>query len=192
VNKTQFVKLAKKELKKYNIKCVFSKKELISESYSGYFDSLNKILAVSRGNWNWFGIFLHEYCHFLQWRDGKGIGDVNSFYDWIQNGAEGEYTQKDFIKARNHELDCEKRVVKLIDKHNLPIDKDEYIQQANFMMLNYNYINSYTKNWEWDFKKGGRWKMHNEMPTELLKVKDCNEKIPRKYLKLIRKYSYAA
>jgi len=95
----------------------------------------------------WISIFTHEYCHFLQWLDKDHIWKK---YDKLDSETLSAATNNKPISkkdleyvincARDLELDCEKRAVKLIKNRKLPIDLDGYIRDANIYIQYYNYI----------------------------------------------------
>jgi len=119
---------------------------------SGFFDDVNKVLAVAMGNDNYLNILAHEFCHFKQWDEQCPI--------WVKAVKSKSYENfwkyiskkkcKDPIKnisiCRDLELDCEKRVVDLIKEHDLPINVKEYIQKANAYVYFYNWMKT-TKRW---------------------------------------------
>lgn len=110
---------------------------------SGFFDSDAKVLAVAMGKPNWFGILVHEYCHFEQWRDrpewwatlyvedGKETLDVlmEVFYEGRELDEDTIY--KYAMTSADVELDCEKRVLAKIAELDLPLDPAEYARAAN-------------------------------------------------------------
>jgi hypothetical protein len=55
------------------ISAEFSIKMSPNESIGGYFDDETKTFSVRTGKDFdiWFPTFIHEYCHFLQWRENK-------------------------------------------------------------------------------------------------------------------------
>ena len=108
----------------------------------------------------WFPIYVHEYCHFTQWRDQipewtdvwvDGLYYDNFLDQWL--GARqlrfAPWKIAKFIQAGiSLEADCERRVIKLIEKRNLPINKMEYAQKANSYVHFYNYIEEYRRWYE--------------------------------------------
>lgn len=101
----------------------------------------------------WVEVFLHEYCHFQQWREGaKAWNDAfiqadDGAYDEVceilgewHNGSCGLTREElhDYCRrTRDLELDCEKRVVELIQREDLNIDWQEYTQRANSYIISY-------------------------------------------------------
>lgn len=106
-------------------------------------------LNVATKSKAWFETFVHEYCHFLQELDkGYNPGDDGMWgeYDeWLSGGK--TLSQKKLKlytdKIRACEVDCEKRVVKLIREYDLPIDEKRYIQEANVYAQFYSLATKY-------------------------------------------------
>jgi hypothetical protein len=120
---------------------------------NGYFvDSPFSRFAVGAGKDEdlWFPIFIHEYCHFTQWRDkipewSKLWKDGIYYDDFLDRWTGGEKFSDeiidDFIDAGIAiESDCECRVVELLKQNVLGIDPKEYAQRANAYVHFYNYI----------------------------------------------------
>jgi len=128
-------------------------------SVSGWFsesDSLEFACAVGKSQKNWIQTFVHEYCHFQQWKEKESTytrwddeTDLLVKYDEWLEGRE-ELTKKELIKATRViqacELNCEKRSVKMIKEWDLPINIDDYIKKANCYIYFYNAVSKY-RNW---------------------------------------------
>ena len=156
---SSFIAYTKKELNKHKVTLRLSntnKMKLHTSIFcSGFFDSENNILACATKKplKKWLCVYVHEYGHFLQWKENSIYFDEenkeNERYmtsdgiidDWI--GGKN-YSQETIIKAirssQECELDCEKKAAKLIKKFDLPIDVGEYIQRANSYVSFYNYV----------------------------------------------------
>lgn len=97
---------------------------------------------------DWLGVFVHEYAHFKQWRNGAAI-----WHDEEANKAYTDYfcynyktTKKRQIIVQSLEQDCEKRAVKIMRDFDLPINIDKYIQLSNVYIW---YYNAVTKKKSW-------------------------------------------
>jgi hypothetical protein len=106
---------------------------------AGWFDSSKKELMVCAKHPDFFIVFVHEFCHFLQWRDdrkwwNKRMKGYCKFTDWLALKRKKNEGRED---CQLVELDCEKRAVKLIRKLHLPVDIKTYIQKANSYLLFY-------------------------------------------------------
>jgi len=89
-----------------------------------------------------YGVFIHEFCHFRQWKDKIPLWDDARtanviFDDWIQGKTEF-CTEEEVRIVQRLELDCDKRVLDMITEYDLPIDKDQYIKDSNGYILSYN------------------------------------------------------
>jgi len=122
---------------------------------AGYFDEDKKLreLAVgcAKAQRDWFPIFVHEYCHFLQWVeknplyfaviDDKEMGDA--LWNFI-NRKELKTPKSLVVESARAwqalELDCEKKAVELIEEFDLSIDVADYIQSANIYILFYSIL----------------------------------------------------
>lgn len=128
---------------------------------NGYFDDSPPTLSVAIGQPfdNWFSIFVHESCHMDQffentdvWKNSFVPGTVFDTTDiiqlWVDGLIELNNTQlKDYIRrAREVELDCEKRTVEKIKEFNLPIDVDGYVRHANSYIWFYTMLGK-TRKW---------------------------------------------
>lgn len=116
----------------------------------------NPVIKVAKGKLSedkWFGILLHEYCHFLQWRD-----DVKTWSQFCDNDV--TYSQiilkptkykKELLLLMALELDCEKRAYNII-KNNKLFDYEEYARNANAILYKYAFLYNFNK-WPEDNKK---------------------------------------
>lgn len=113
---------------------------------SGWFEHPN--LKVAAGNEDWFEIFVHEYCHFLQHLDERDRKRVNyeivssSEFDAFFGIVDGIYQPADRLTDLRHKIqlveqDCDVRVVQLIKQHDLSIDVELYIRKSNAYHASY-------------------------------------------------------
>lgn len=132
---------------------------------NGYFDgNCNPpVLASALEAPEAFTILVHEFCHSMQFLENcviwqrhlpteeqkKKYGECSDdiLFHWVDGKIEVPEQELDsiFNGIIGVELDCEKRVVKLIDELNLDIDKDLYIQRANAYVYFYLYLRKYRK-----------------------------------------------
>lgn len=152
----KFIQFVEKELAKKSIKLVKANKRSVTIEancrVNGYFDEDEKVLsvAVKKPLEDWFPIFVHEYAHFLQWREKapiwhhsffNGIDRCDTIFLWVKHKK--RFSLKDVklhtARTRDIEVDCEKRAVKLIHKYKLPINYLIYTSQANSYLYFYNY-----------------------------------------------------
>lgn len=115
---------------------------------SGYFDEnpLSFHLATGKPQKEWAPIFLHEYGHFEQWKEGnaayKALDDCEPFDRWVNHDIElDDKTIQLYVRTiQACELDCERRVVSYIKNKNLKMDTQAYIKRANSYVLFYNMV----------------------------------------------------
>jgi hypothetical protein len=114
------------------------------------FDSKQRpVLKVATGKKNeeeWFGILIHEYCHFLQWRDDCKVWQefYNADFSFTSIIHNPDKYKKEILTLIRLELDCEKRTYNIINKSKL-IDKKNYAVIANAVLYKYGYLYKYKK-----------------------------------------------
>ena len=147
-NVHEFIEHVKAECKAAGIKLKLKKVKYLVLSKeircSGYFDETRKELVVAKNNPYWLEILVHEYGHLTQWKDNckewKNLGDSLSIIDDWLGGKEVKGIKKALSRARDLELDNEKRSVKIMKEWNLPIDTKEYTQKANAYVAFYTWM----------------------------------------------------
>ena len=91
-----------------------------------------------------FTTFVHEYCHFLQWKMKTPVfiestPSLSKLQKWL-NRDRKKLSMKHIRLIQRMELDCDRKALAVIHKYELPVDIDAYIQEANSYILSYNYI----------------------------------------------------
>jgi hypothetical protein len=134
----------------------------------------------------WGPEFVHEYCHWLQWKDGRYrrsfYGEAQTDLErWIDRYVSFSKSELNLIinRIKRLELDCEKRAVKEIETYSLEIDKTRYIKRANAYIFGYNMI-AETRKW---YKSSPHFnkKILDIMPGRFLSRYD---RTPKKYREL--------
>ncbi len=138
-----------------NIKLVFKNTKSIEVEKgircSGYFDHYNDLLIIAKGSPLWLGNLVHESCHLDQWCEQSEIwkkeskNGTTTLDKWLL-GKKVESLTKSINNLILLELDCEKRAIEKIVKHDLPINTVTYIQRANEVLMYYRFVH-----------KTGRW-----------------------------------
>ena len=119
-----------------------------STKCNGFFDARLATLAVACGKDPaiWHQTLVHEYGHMTQWAEQCSVwnlSQINNMADsellidlWLAHEIElnQEQLDKHIFRARAIEVDCENRTLKLIEEHNLPINKNDYAKRANAYM----------------------------------------------------------
>jgi hypothetical protein len=117
---------------------------------SGYFDDRVPKLVVATGRHHdrWAPVLVHEFCHFLQWRDDREFFDSCKFdgkdgIDVFLEHVSGEryLTPTEIVRvcllSAEVEHDCESRVLGMIAEHGLPMDPRQYAKMANSYVAYY-------------------------------------------------------
>lgn len=182
-----------KLLNKNKIREVIGKKVF---RYNGYFDEPPTFAcAIGKPQKEWLLIFIHEYCHFCQWKEKepkylkvdktKGMEDYDN---WLAYKAElsPQVVKKCTRVVQEMELDCEKRVVEIIQNYQLPFDIKDYIKKANSYILFYNMVLKHRK---WCKKKSPHeiQEIIDIMPDHWL---NCYTRTPKKFEELILKHVF--
>jgi hypothetical protein len=153
-NTYQFTKYVRKQCKLHGIKLILKKRKylvLSGNAYcGGYFDDEARELVVAINHPESLGILVHEFAHLTQWVDNcdpwRKLGDsLIKIHDWL-GGKQVKGIKRALAKARDLELDNEKRTVKLIKEWDLPIDTKLYTQKANAYIQFYNWM-YFTRRW---------------------------------------------
>lgn len=174
----------------YNIKLILSSEDRLRPkdglACTGYYDG--DVLAVASSKDDWWQTLLHEYCHMKQEMDGK-FSDPQPFLDfddWLNKKI--ELSEDDLKKSvrliQKCELDCEKRVIKLVKKHKIIFDYKLYIKKANACLWLYEVAR---RNRSWCNKKSPAQieEIFNLCPDKFITSLD---NIPAKFEKLFIKY----
>lgn len=145
--KLSFMMKAVRELLSHNFSVLLHKKTHLN-GYGGWFgtDESEEEFVVAMNHDMAFEIFIHEYCHFLQWKNSREMWDAScehydTLFDWIEN-KEMVVSEEDLTKSLQTiisiEHDCESRVLKLIQLNPIEnFDKDKYIKAVNSYLWSY-------------------------------------------------------
>jgi hypothetical protein len=174
-------KVIRHDIKSYDGRIIMCKGEYCggNDRCYGLFELNNKeqpIIKVAIGTKSpeqWFGILVHEYCHFLQWKEQSELW--TDFEDCSFNIDEiiknPKKYKKQLLLLIRLEADCERRAIKLIKNYHIPFDIDSYVKEANCIL--YKYAMLYTNSF---------W------PKNTQEVKNSHELCPNKIHKSYLKY----
>jgi hypothetical protein len=185
---------------KVNIKLVNSSNVEFSDgnSCSGYFsggdDKEDLEFSVATDSNQYKLIYIHEYCHFLQWKNKKSLWysldpkEEEIFWDWLVNPKK-RVSKKRIVdiskRIRELEADCERMAVKTIKRWDIDIDVEDYKKKANSYIYFYSILPE-VRSW---FKNDSPPYIIDEimdiMPNRFVKNYDD---VPEGYLDLIKKY----
>lgn len=168
------------------------------DTCAGYFDDAPKpvfVCAIGGPQRDWVPTFIHEFCHFIQWKDQTKEWlryqkiDTECLLDkWIGDEIELPLeTVKKLVRAtRDIELDCEKRVVDVISRFDLEFDVEDYTKKANAYILYFNLIPHY-RGW---FQKESPSEVNQIMKIMPGKFLKNYNRTPKKFAALVDKYCF--
>lgn len=147
ITKTDFILKLTRELLYHNFSIKLINIDNI-DGYGGWFstDEGAEEFVVAMKHHMSFEIFIHEYCHFLQWKYDRNLWNKSMLtydilFDWIEdkslntNNKELDQSLHDIIEI---EHDCEKRALKLMDNNSVEnFDKIKYIKAINAYLWSY-------------------------------------------------------
>ena len=153
----KFLDYVHSSLRKHKIKLILSMdtKSIGKNQISGYFDESSKELLVCINDPDWIETLVHEFCHFLQFKEQDPIytsldqGDSNylsEMWDWLDGRYEFISTKRKneaFRKIAAMELDCERRSVEMIKRFKLPVNLEDYTYIAFVYVHYYNFSKKY-------------------------------------------------
>lgn len=149
-----------------------------------YLDSKdNPVLKIATGassEEESFGVLIHEYCHFIQWRDDLEVWNKFGDYDvsYSQIILKPEKYKKELVALMNLEIDCEKCAFNII-KNNKLFNHEEYAKSANAILYKYAFLYKYGK-WPDNYKNYK--KVEDFCPKAILKSYREYLKIPDKVI----------
>lgn len=169
-----------------------------SRGVSGYFCQEPRELRVATGKPAdiWFPVFIHETCHFDQWREGSSVWSNDTLHGQCVYGILDH--QSKLIRRnvplsidaarviRGIEEDCERRSVREIEKYDLPIDVSHYIKTANSYLYLHNLV-GITQRWG---KKGFSYQNKKILDIMPDTFQDNYDDMPLEYVKVYHECGY--
>lgn len=138
-----FLGLAINDLIGNKISVNLSNKKRVSNGIDGFFDYQSRQLQVATQHDMFIEIFIHEYCHFLQFKQDeekyKALCD-GVFFQWLSGNIYNLPKKKLLTSMVNCiilEHDCDKKALRLIEEYKLNIDKEQYIQFSGAYLLSH-------------------------------------------------------
>lgn len=148
--KHNFIIKATRELLLHNFSVLLYNTEKLEDNCGGWCwiddDENKREFAVAMKHHMGFEIFIHEYCHFLQWKTDRKFWDstlttYDILFDWIADPLleiKEEDLQQSLRDIIAIEHDCEKRVLKMIKNNPIQdFDTDKYIRAINAYLWSY-------------------------------------------------------
>jgi hypothetical protein len=153
----KFLEVAIKDLKLHNIKIKLHRRTIDPKfQIDGYFDDCAMELGVHK-NHRWLETFVHEYAHFLQWKQDESTFAAYYKYDYDPVKLVENYVQRRvaydkkvknaFKVIRRNEACCDKLAANLIKKYCLPINLEKYRREANRQIVFYHCV-ELKRSWE--------------------------------------------
>jgi hypothetical protein len=99
----------------------------------------------------WIYNFIHEFCHFIQYRDEfekwSDASDAasTSFCDFFDNKSRKKLSKKYIRRVQEMEVDCGIKVFNLIKEKRLKIDIKRYFKENNLYILCHPFMVKYRK-----------------------------------------------
>lgn len=188
----KFIGSKVQELIQHGISVYISNKPNLNKKYGGSFSSQDKIIKIAMGS----GVysmykFVHEYAHFLQYKDkpefweNNFISGMSYYLGWLETGeSKGLNIKKLFNKTLIIEHDAEQMALSIISSHNLGLDMNICIKEANANLLFYVWTRM-QKKWCSGCFLGWDQSMYDRIPRNLLTLleltdKKCMKKIFKK------------
>lgn len=150
----KFINYVKGRCREHGVKCSLRQSQYVritpKLNCSGWFDEAVPELVVAMKKPGWIGILAHEYSHLTQWVEQiplwqQGTESLGVMWDWL-DGKDFDNIDYHINVARDLELDNEKRSINIIQRFELDVDIEDYIQKANAYVQFYNYIKQ-TRRW---------------------------------------------
>ena len=142
MNAEQYLEYIKPSLEEAGIKINISDD---LGGYGGWFSEEEKELCVWKHNPIFFATLIHEYCHFLQYRDkydslwSRACESTDLLFGWLEDGEDMSYylKRKAFRGSIEVEWDCENMTIAEIKKHNIDIDTERYSRMSSAYLFSY-------------------------------------------------------
>lgn len=155
----KFIEYVRNETAKASVKFNLVDKKTVGVEgnvrVNGFFDEDELTVATKKPIEEWFPILVHEYSHFLQWKDNcqawrrsiiNGEDICDTLFLWIKKKKRYplDIVKLHAARTRDVEVDCEKKAIGIIKEFKLgwhieSLFEPRYIMQANSYLYFYNY-----------------------------------------------------
>ena len=148
MTKNKFIAKAITELLEDDFSIRLPMTRSIDGKYGGWFndDKTQKEFVVAMKRDCSFEIFVHEYCHYLQWKHHrrfftKKAKGCDVVFNWLDGKRYSKKAVSQGIRdAIELEWHCETLVLQTIKRYKLDIDVDNYVRGANCYLFFYHTI----------------------------------------------------
>lgn len=150
LNEQEFIGIAVTNLLKDGFSLRLSSKARHG-GYGGWFDANNKTFFTCFGGEHGFEIFVHEYCHYLQYKHSKIWNrsqiSLDKFSGWLNGDVKlsSPTIKKHTEQVLKLEWDCEIKASKIFARNNFSISKEEYCRAANLYLMFYYFVRKFQK-----------------------------------------------
>lgn len=203
MKKSEFWSLIVSELIAENFSVLLYNNEHL-DGWGGWLDASleNKEFVVAMNHPLGFETALHEYCHFLQWKNNPKLWNKSEttygiLFDWIDN-PESNYTTEELQESLHDileiEHDCEKLALDFASMHNLEnFDYNLYAQAANAYLWHYHINRIFRKKspipiYNTDITKYMSKNLNSDL-SFYLDIKNLGDKEYNKYVEIYSQYS---
>lgn len=171
MTKDEFIKMATEELTMDGFEVVLQNSHSM-DGCSGWFNHESKEFRVAKKSKNFFETFVHEYCHYLQWKHSPIFWNrsVNGYLNYVnflfnKRRYTKKYIEQSFADVLAIEHDCEFRAIKLIKDFELDVDVEKYARFANLYLWHYQFTLAFRK---WLVRPLYSKVIIDTMPTEIM------------------------
>lgn len=145
--KLNFIVKCTRELLNSGFSVLLHKKKDL-DGYGGWFgaEEGEKEFVVALDHDMGFEVFVHEYCHYLQWRDNRQLWDrslitYDILFDWIDK-PDSNYSDEEIDQSLHDileiEHDCETKALKLLKNNPIEgVNIDKYVRAVNAYLFHY-------------------------------------------------------
>ena len=132
--------------------------EIDGSNVDGYYCEDEKQLAIAYDSGlSFVGVLAHEFNHFIQAKtktvkwlnlNYNGNNCYELWWDWLNNVIElsDDDLEQVVRRVQDVEWECENMTIPMLEKFNLPVDKERYIGSANSYILFFQYAKT-TRRW---------------------------------------------
>ena len=151
-NVEAFLRYAVAELKKYDLTATFVLNDSV-DGCGGWFDpSVGLAVATGCSAQSWYGVLVHEFSHFLQWRDNTPAwaacydpdGGDRTQEVWNIMAGTAEATDEEFKSIcgliKDLECEAERITVRLLRDLDIPVDLTAYHKASALYIVFYDHI----------------------------------------------------
>lgn len=140
MNKSQFLSRIVPSLLDAGVSVQIEQKRILTGRFGGWFAAEPPCYALANTAKNSFDVAVHEYNHFLQWRDNRPFWDkytdqLDDLFEALQN--DGNVTDIMIDHTIRLEHDCEIRTLEMIDDLRLDINRVKYTKDTNAYLFSY-------------------------------------------------------